>query len=348
MIKRTGGGAPVKPSVAASKPAPNQSVTRNALSPEPARAPELPKNWERTMGSLDPRAPIPALTAELVRDIAQKLAAEVSADTGWPIDLSKIEVELAGADELMKSVIADTGERMGVTPDEYAKLGGKKSVAEKAFGRLTSWGMKKAIGGVFLPAKGKLVLAEGPAQRATSQYFRSVLYHELVHVAQHQNSPVMDQVAALAKQAAETGAQHGRTSPEYLDQMDTVNARMTLLESQAMYLQEQNAKAPPADALLSVGASGLMGSVVAMLARENRMKALQYLKGQNFMQQAPSETVQALFHNPDLVDVLFKTRGTITLKVPADQVEQVAVQMVELRKASGAGGAPTIQIEASS
>jgi hypothetical protein len=346
MIKRTPSGAPVRAPVAPAKPEANGAGTRDAITPEPSKAPELPKNWARTMGSLDPRAPIPGLTAELVRDIAHKLAAEVSSDTGWPIDLSKVEFEVAGADELMKMIVADTAERMGTTQEELAKLGGSKSLAEKAFARLTSWGMKKAIGGVFLPAKGKVVLAEGPAQRATSQYFRSVLYHELVHVAQHQNSPVMEQVAALGRQAADACAQHGKSSPEYLDQLDTVHARMTLLESQAMYLQEKHAKAPPADALLSIGAAGLMGSMVALLARENRNKVAQYIKGQSFMQKASPEMARDLFQNPDLVDVLFKTRGKITLKVPEEHFGQVAMQVLELRKMSDAGGSPTIELEA--
>src|SRR6266704_7195451 len=65
----------------------------------------LRKKWDDFMPGLDPRAKVDELTPERVRSIAEKIAARVSADTGWPIDLSKLSFDVLPSTEVMKTAL---------------------------------------------------------------------------------------------------------------------------------------------------------------------------------------------------------------------------------------------------
>lgn len=277
----------------------------------------------------------------------------IEADTGWSLDVSKLTFEIADRSEVVKIATQDAASRLGYTVEELAAKGESPN---GLWNRFQSWvqrqALEKGIGALYLPSEDKVVFVRENLQGANEQGLRKVVFHELIHAAQEQRHEGMFRsIGALTRQSIEIAETRGKDSPEYLDVIDTVNARMALIEGQPTYLQEAKTKERFPGATVGTGLSSFAVGMLAMLNRESWAKIAQYIKGKQAFEQIykhEPELVDLLFEKPLLADVVLKSRGEITIPLKADvsdeAVEEIAKQVITLASFNRSRGGVSINI----
>lgn len=294
------------------------------------------------------------LTPEHVHSLAKKIAPKISYDTGWPIDVSRVTFEILPAGQVFDKGRREYLRRMGISDEEDKRIYDNLGLFERITSRIEEWHDKHRLIACYLPSERKVLISKGAARRLTNQAFHSNLYHELVHVAQHQGSAIFESLEEIGKKMHHASIAYGDKSDPYLDLEDTFQARMTAIEGQATYLEQKYAPAPPeeeepawmdpTEVVVNVASS-----LLSLLPRDPESKMTQYSRGYRAFKRldADKEVMQSLFANLDLVDLTFKTRGKVTVRYPKEEGSNVEVwrMLMACREVAGLREGLHISIE---
>jgi hypothetical protein len=184
------------------------------------------------------------------------------------------------------------------------------------------------LGGLFLPSTGGVVFVEDNLAWFNEQGLRKILYHELVHAGQMQRYPeFFGGVSSSMRRGLELKLLGGAKGDDYLNAIDTVNARMAWIEGQPTYLQELRAaeRYPGAKITASLGTRAL--GILSLAMGGATQKIGQYIRGRKvFAQLYESEIergfIDTVFKKPELADLMLKTRGEITFKFKGDGTKE--------------------------
>lgn len=236
------------------------------------------------------------------------ITSSVQSKTGWNLHLSDVRLAVVSPQELSRRSVVDDLRRTGVPATADASL------LTQAFNRLEALAYFHGVIAVYLPKEGAILMNEARLQSASKDAVKSALHHELTHVAQHQRYPAF--VEALDKAAREyrLWSNHGSDFPrdEQLRQsqkfLDRVQARMSLLEGQAVTLQrmfEQDFNLVPE---VRLGPIDLALGLTHRFMSGMRHKVGQYVQGEEIFKRIYDlglNEVNELFKSPRYTDLVF-------------------------------------------
>jgi hypothetical protein len=237
-----------------------------------------------------------------------EVASSVQSKTGWNVSLNDVKLAVVSPQELNRRSVVDDLRRTGVPATEVGSL------LTRAFNHLEALAYFHGVIAVYLPKEGAILMNEARLQSASTDAVKSSLHHELTHVAQHQKYPAF--IDALDKAAREyrLWSAHGsdfpkeeqvRQSQKYLDR---VQARMSLLEGQAVTLQrmfEQDLNLVPE---VRLGAVDLVLGLTHRFMAGMRHKVGQYVQGEEIFKRIHDlglNEVNELFKSPKYTDLVF-------------------------------------------
>ncbi len=271
-----------------------------------------------------------------------QIADMVRAKTGWPLDLANVTFEFADGATCLKRSVQEASKRVGAD-DPFAKTGWWAQLKTAAMMR-----MMPAPIAVWLPSEEVMMFNLDALARADADMACEITFHELVHTAQDHHAPEFFQsIATLAKQAIDISKTRGKRDPEFIELMDTIGARMALIEGQATALQaEAKAEAFPEGKLRPTFGQIAM-SIGALVFSSNRRKLMQYIAGSEAYKKIRNEpeVIKAIFANPSLCDIMLRTEGKVTVKVPAASAEEAAEIIAPLVTANSRGSKLKVTIE---
>ena len=254
-----------------------------------------------------------------------QIAAHIENDLGWELDLGRLRVDVVDRDQFFNMAMEDVRVRAGMTKAQWDQANQVEGYAARARAKVSEFAQKRAVLAVYLPSQSRILVVGPNTEDANTNGLREILYHELIHAAQHQNHPAyINEVNALVGRVMRAGEEHGTDSDAYLDLSDSLNARMALLEGHPTYMQTLNRERHFPGADLGTSWSAMLGSALSMLSRDGRNKVAQYMKGQEALQRLYADDpafIDVLYHKPELVEVLLKTRGTVRVEVSPETTD---------------------------
>lgn len=236
------------------------------------------------------------------------ITSSVQSKTGWNVNLSDVKLAVVSPQELSRRSVVDDLRRTGVPASAQASL------LTQAFNRLEALAYFHGVIAVYLPKEGVILMNEARLQSASKDAVKSALHHELTHVAQHQKYPAFMDALDTAAREYRLWSNHGgdfpreeqaRQSQKFLDQ---VQARMSLLEGQAVTLQrmfEQDFNLVPE---VKLGAIDLALGLAHRFMAGMRHKVGQYVQGEEIFKRIYDlglNEVNDLFKSPRYTDLVF-------------------------------------------
>ena len=94
-----------------------------------------------------------------------QIADYIKQDTGWQVDVSRIDFGIVSRDQYKQVVTEDIAARLGYTIAEWSQvMEASKSKDNGLWSRVNSWianrAMREGLGGVYLPSKDKIIFVE--------------------------------------------------------------------------------------------------------------------------------------------------------------------------------------------
>ncbi len=248
---------------------------------------------------------------EALADLPE-ISSSIESKTGWKVDLSQVAFEVVTAKELQRRCLKDVTSRTGIPT----------AIPESFVGRSVTNALLSAhhrsVVAVYLPSEKAVVINEERLRGMSQDGVKSTLHHELTHVAQHQRYPkFMASVDRLAKEQRLLSKHGGDVPVEERERQlavktEKAQARMTLLEGQAMALQEMYAREAGLHPEVKMGPVEVALGLTAMLIPGGMAKIRQYIQGQATFERIYAlglQEVDYLFKDPSSVDLVFGSRG---------------------------------------
>jgi hypothetical protein len=176
----------------------------------------------------------------------------------------------------------------------------------------------RGVTGIYLSSKGAILINEERARGISQDSVRSLLHHELTHVAQHQAHPTfMKAIDDLVRELQLVG-RHGGDLPRderqrrFVPLMERVQARMSLIEGQAVALQRMYEREHGLNPKVKMGPIEVALGLASILVPGGAQKILQYIQGKATFEKIYAlgvDKVDALFKDPASVDQVFGPPG---------------------------------------
>ncbi len=269
------------------------------------------------------RAAGPVRDVARVQQLMDELMPIVSAASGLPVDPLKVTLNVVPREAFFELCLDDLAVRNHTaridvstqTPDDKAAL----------------LSLKAQLGGVYLPSSRTLGIPEDFALTCTDDDLKELIFHELVHVGQHQNHPrLFDDIAAASAESTTALALFGADSEQARVATDRLNARMAFLEGHPTYLQVREAARWPSAAGYLPQLSTLLK---LMMNPSTADKMMQYALGNRLFKtlDASPETrtlIHRAYENTAFIDVLLRTQGTIEVPAPTDPDKRLEARLL--------------------
>jgi hypothetical protein len=167
---------------------------------------------------------------------------------------------------------------------------------------------------MYLPTQDTFAVVAENVAKMSRDDLRVAVANAALREAFRRQSPALDEAVRDAAAAAlRAHADHGTRSEQFLDAVDTLNARMAFIAGVRNGTHTQTKEQGTRDPALGAVA-------IALLSSEVREKMLYALGGfvvvTRLMKEDP-DLFEAMTKNPALVDALLKRRGEVTIDAPA-------------------------------
>jgi hypothetical protein len=257
----------------------------------------------------------------------------IANDTGWRLNSDKLNFEIVDSKSFIKMVIDDFRIRQNATTLHTTLPQGTTSKPLELWNTISNQVQKnmltKLVPGVFLPSINSVVMNADTLNQCNEDFLRKLIFHELVHAAQYQEHPsfftsIANLNTELRSLTTPTNGHHNLSALK--DLSDTITARMSWIEGQPTLLQrlDQYERFPEPEYRYDL--ETVFASVSALASPTFSKKLKQYKRGGRvfeslYTKDDGSQLIDECFQNPQLVDVLLKTQGTVhfTLPTGADQ-----------------------------
>lgn len=245
--------------------------------------------------------------AESLADISE-ITSSVQSKTGWKVSLDDVNIEVVSPRELNRRVEADHFRRTGVPSTEVAPL------IARAFNKLNAISYYHGVIATYLPKEGAILINEQRLTGASKDAVKSTLHHEFTHAAQHKKYPKFIEALDKAAREYQLWSKHGgdfpkdeqaRQSQKYLN---SVQARMSLLEGQAVTLQRMFEDELHLVPELKTGVADLVLGLTHRFLTGMRHKVGQYIQGEEIFKRVHAlgvHEVDELFKSPRYTDLVF-------------------------------------------
>lgn len=249
--------------------------------------------------------------SEVLADLSA-ISSSVETKTGWKLDLSAVDIRVVTSRELLRQSLEDGTRRTGIPT----------FLPQSFMGRVVADAMlnlfHRSVVATHLRSEQAILLNEDRLKRVSQDGVKSILHHELTHVAQHQRYPeFMVGVDRLVREQILLG-QHGGDLP--IDERDRqlavfnekVQARMALVEGQAVELQRMYVRDAGLRPEVKTGPIEVALGLTSMLIPGGKDKIRQYIQGQAIFAKIYSlgaAQIDFLFATPDAADLVFGRRG---------------------------------------
>ena len=248
---------------------------------------------------------------EALRELPE-ISSSIESKTGWKVDLSQVAFEVVTAKELQRRCLEDVTRRTGIPtaiPESF--------VGRSITNTLLS-AYHRSVVALYLPSEKAIVINEERLRGMSQDAVKSTLHHELTHVAQHQRYPkFMASVDRLAKEQRLL-SKHGGDVPieererQLAVKTEKVQARMTLIEGQAMALQKMYEREAGLHPEIKMGPVEVALGLTSMLIPGGMRKISQYIQGQETIERILAlglREVDYLFKDPRSADLVFGSRA---------------------------------------
>lgn len=248
---------------------------------------------------------------ESLADISE-IVSSVQSKTGWKVNLDDVKIEVVSPRELNRRIESDHFRRTGVPSTEAAPL------ITRAFNKLNAVAYYHGVIATYLPKEGAILINEQRLTGVSKDAVKSTLHHEFTHAAQHKQHPKF--IDALDKSAREyqRWAKHGGDFPKDEQErqtkkhLDSVQARMSLLEGQAVTLQRMFEDEFNLVPEIKMGAVDLVLGLTHRFLAGMRHKLGQYVQGEEIFKQIYAlggNEVDELFKSPKYTDLVFGAKN---------------------------------------
>lgn len=248
---------------------------------------------------------------EALRELPE-ISSSIESKTGWKVDLSQVAFEVVTTKELQRRCLEDVTRRTGIPT----------AIPESFVGRSITNALLSAyhrsVVALYLPSEKTIVINEERLRGMSQDAVKSTLHHELTHVAQHQRYPkFMASVDRLAREQRLLG-KHGGDVPveererQLENRTEKVQARMTLIEGQAIALQKMYEREAGLHSEMKMGPVEVALGLTSMLIPGGMRKIRQYIQGQETFERIHAlglREVDYLFKDPRSADLVFGSRA---------------------------------------
>ena len=241
-----------------------------------------------------------------------EISSSIETKTGWKIDLSQVSFEVVTAKELQRRCLEDVTRRTGIPtalPESF--------VGRSMTNALLS-AYHRSVVALYLPSERAVVINEERLRGMSQDAVKSTLHHELTHVAQHQRYPkFMASVDRLAKEQRLLSKHGGDVPVEERERQlrvktEKLQARMTLIEGQAMALQKMYEREAGLHPEIKMGPVEVALGLTSIFIPGGMAKIRQYIQGQATFDRIHAlglQEVDYLFKDPRSADLVFGSRG---------------------------------------
>ena len=240
-----------------------------------------------------------------------EIAQSVEDKTGWKVDLTQLAFKVVSPQDLQRLTVEDLTRRTGVPAPSPSSLSGRLV-------NLILGAYHRGVTGVYLPSQGAILINEERARGSSRDSVRTLLHHELTHVAQHQAHPAfMKEIDQLVRELQLVG-RHGGDLPRderkrrFVPLMERVQARMSLIEGQAVALQQMYEREYGLNPKEKMGPIEVALGLSSLLIPGGAQKILQYIQGKATFEKIYAlgvDRVDGLFQDPTSVDQVFGPPG---------------------------------------
>ena len=264
--------------------------------------------------------PRPEIAPTSVREVlpeVERVTSAVQASTGWSIDLNQVQFGVVSAGELARRYVVDSERLTGVPfapPTTTAGRDAFNAMKDARFGNTVA---------LFVRCERAILFNEELVSKVSKDTVRSSLFHELVHVAQWQRYPDFCIATDALIREAICMSQHGGDVPKderarsLLVAQDRMQARKALLEGHAAVLQAEYIQTNDLHPSKHVNFFEVVIGEAALLTAGSATKIAQFVAGALLIRELRdrnAEVIEALFQNPDLVDVVFGSKNPVSTK----------------------------------
>jgi hypothetical protein len=186
----------------------------------------------------------------------------------------------------------------------------------------------EAYAGAYMPNLRAVVLNESRVLGRNLDTIRGLLFHELVHAAQHQRFPqFFERLRGLHQRMAALKAKGKETADAQCQVADQIQACTLLMEGETMLLQARALREHfPSGKLVDVSWRMIRAVGLYALLGGGR-HILSYFEGPRRLKRFGSEDAQraaidAMFRHPELAEVLFGRPGVV--RVPSNAADLAA------------------------
>jgi hypothetical protein len=236
-----------------------------------------------------------------------EITESIKAKTGWNVDISKISLQVVTQKELVRRCSEDIKRRTGIPEAD------PNTFLSRTLSDALLYSVHTGTLALYLPSEKTIVINEN-FRRLSKDAMKSTLHHELTHAAQDQAYPeFMQRIARLAREL-KLLQKHGADLPadertrKEKDVADRVQARMSLIEGQAVTLQRMYEREFGLHPDIKMGPVEVAFGLSALLLPGSVKKALQYIQGAETFKKIHAlglESVQELFRDPKYTDLVF-------------------------------------------
>jgi hypothetical protein len=310
-----------------------------AQSRSPALTATTPSTWANARLMFAPDEIVGDADVNRLRLYVAEVARLVELDTGLPINMEEVTVELLPANEALRRISEEAAVRTGNIGNDYVD----PDFIDRLRNRIASLGTERAIAGAWLPSLDVMVLVAERVRKMNGSALGRLIAHELRHTAQDFHYPQFwDYLHAVAKEALSALVEVGNDddNPRYQEATDRLNALMAMVEGEATYAMNRNINNRFPNPKGAFDAESAAGTVLSLLSKSGRRKAFQYVEGAmlvNAIHEAgESELLEVMFQHPELAEAALRRRGRMELRldddVPQEQVDAVRETLRMLRK----------------
>ncbi|HBF10140.1 MAG TPA: hypothetical protein DHW71_03535 [Gammaproteobacteria bacterium] len=261
---------------------------------------------------INPRT-ISAPLKEALTDLP-RIASLVEKDTGWSLS-GTLPVRVTDRNSIAQSMREDLQKRvMPVLRYSDSKEVTQSKIADiKTLNKFMpkTWVLKlgaSLVMGAYLCGKKEVVIPNSSRHhRLTADYYRSVLYHELIHVAQDQRHPALfDHVNGMSREIMKEPEARLLNRSKWKDMTSKLNSCMTIVEGQPFYLQKIHDKQYFPNKNKFIGFRNMLIKAIFTLIPDTKKKLDQYGSGADFfkLHSAQSPVVDEFFQ-PQIAETRF-------------------------------------------
>ena len=271
-----------------------------------------------------------------------EIARLVELDTGLPIDMNDVGVELLPANQALRRITEEAMIRTGNIGRDYVD----PDPIDRLRGRIASLGTEKAVLAAWLPSLDVMLAVMERVRKMNGSALGRVIAHELRHTAQDFHYPEFwNYLHAAAKEMLTALVEGGNDNPRYQEAADRVNALMALVEGEATHAMNSNINNRFPDPRGSTDAESFVGAALSLFSKAGAKKTMQYIEGATLVKALHDagleELVEVMFQHPELAEAALRKRGRMEIKldddVPRDQVEAIRETVVMLRDMNTVG-----------